>query len=476
MQENSLFQKTRLRLALWYAGVMGLILGLCGLGLYEAIAHAHWMTQDREINSVAGTLHDSLEPVLKIPGRLEPDVDRFLPDLCVARSSGDIQCSIHTTQQRHVIGAIHQGIYYVKLSDLSGKIIATAGSLPQGKSPAIATIAPGHKFAAITKFTDGRGTPYLLISIMLHTQNQQNWGYLQVGRSIQDAYSYLFAVKLVIILGLPLALLAVGVASWFLAGLAIQPIYLSYRQVQQFTADAAHELRTPLAAIRATVETTIISKNSDDFATTAATALESIERQNHRLSELVQDLLLLARMDRQELPLTPNSPSKRDEGNRIKYIPCCLQDIIADLEEEIAALALEAEVNLTADIRSPEPLEVMGDYSQLYRILFNLASNAIHYTPPGGKVTIILENRHPWAVIQVMDNGIGIATEELGRIFDRFYRVQSDRSRASGGAGLGLAIARRLAQAHHSTITVQSQLGKGSTFTVRLPLQKTCHQ
>ncbi|GAB4288014.1 MAG: ATP-binding protein [Oscillatoriaceae cyanobacterium] len=458
MQENILFQRTRLRLALWYAGVMGLILGLCGFGFYEAIAHAHWMTQDREINSVAGTLHDSLEPVLTVPGRLEPDVERFLPDLCLENPRGEIQCSTNSNQQRHVIGAIHQGIYYVKLSNLSGKIIATAGSLPQGKSPAIPTISPGHKSPALTKFTDRRGTPYLLISIMLHTQNQQNWGYLQVGRSIQDAYSYLFAVKLVIILGLPVALLAVGVASWFLAGLAMQPIYLSYRQVQQFTADAAHELRTPLAAIRATVEATISSKDADNFAATAATALESIERQNHRLSQLVQDLLLLARMDRQTLPS--------------KNISCCLQDIIADLEEEIAALALEAEVNLTADIRSVESLEVMGDYSQLYRLLFNLTSNAIHYTPAGGKVTIILENRHPWAVIQVMDTGIGIAAEELSRIFDRFYRVQSDRSRASGGAGLGLAIARRIAQAHHSTITVQSQLGKGSTFTIRLPLQK----
>lgn len=117
----------------------------------------------------------------------------------------------------------------------------------------------------------------------------------------------------------------------------------------------------------------------------------------------------------------------------------------------------------------PKPLEVIGDADQLYRLVYNLIINAIQYTQADGKITVILDRSHLDAVIQVEDTGIGIVAEEQAQIFDRFYRVHNHRSRGTGGSGLGLAIARSIAQTHRGSLTVESELGKGSTFTLRLP-------
>ncbi len=115
----------------------------------------------------------------------------------------------------------------------------------------------------------------------------------------------------------------------------------------------------------------------------------------------------------------------------------------------------------------------MGDEEQLYRLVSNLIINAIQYTLAGGKVAAILERSEHHALIKIQDTGIGIAAKEQKRIFARFYRVNSDRSRASGGSGLGLAIAQAIVQGHHGSLQVQSELGKGSTFIIRLPLKVT---
>lgn len=443
MNQNKLFQQTRLSLAGWYAGVMGLILSLCGLGVYQAILHAHWMTLDREIQSVAGTLHDSLEPVLKQPGKLEPEVRRFLPDLCMVNTA----CSAIQNQQRHALGAIHQGNYYVRLLNLSDQLVAVAGIETQD----FLLTEKHQNFQVLRDQTDTR---YYQISVALHTETHENWGWLQLGRSIKDFDDYLGFVKLSLFLGFPLALLLVGGAAWWLAGIAIQPIYQSYQQIQQFTADAAHELRTPLAALGATVESTLRMKqiNELDFRE----ILKSVERQNQRLSQLVKDLLFLSRLDQNRLLAQSAS--------------CALEDLISDVEEEIAVLALQADVTLFTEHRNTEKINLIGDAEQLYRMIFNLVSNAIQYTNAGGSVKIILDKVNNSATISIQDTGIGIPLAEQKQIFDRFYRVSNDRSRHTGGSGLGLAIALAIAKAHRGSIQVQSQVGKGSTFTVRLPL------
>ena len=117
-----------------------------------------------------------------------------------------------------------------------------------------------------------------------------------------------------------------------------------------------------------------------------------------------------------------------------------------------------------------QQLNVVGNSDQLYRLVANLIVNAIQYTPAGGKVTVILDCTHTEAIIQVQDTGIGIGAIEQKRIFDRFYRVNSDRSRHTGGSGLGLAIAQTIARAHRGSLTARSELGCGATFLLRLPL------
>ncbi|MEG4283659.1 two-component system sensor histidine kinase RppB [Microcoleus sp. A006_D1] len=450
MNQNKLFNRTRWQLAISYAAVMGLILSLLGFGVYRAIAHAHWIAIDRELESVAGTLHDSLEIKLQQPGRLEPIVNELLPNLRVIGVNGVKE----QLPDRHILSAINQSYYYIRLFNNSGKLIATAGAYPEALPP---TFNSQHW----QTIADSKGNIYHQISVSLHTNTLEDWGYFQVGRSLQDFNDYLSTVRLILKLGLPTALILVGFSSWWLAGLAMKPIYSSYRQIQQFTADAAHELRTPLAASQATVESALLMPQLDEKE--AREILRTVDRQNRRLTQLVTDLLLLARMDSQ-----PKSVSEALEEDRPQL--CCLNDLVSDLVEELAALAIASEVALTSEIRVHQQLNVVGDADRLYRLVTNLIVNAIQYTPGGGKVTVILDCSHQEAIIQVQDTGIGIAAADLARIFDRFYRVNSDRSRHTGGSGLGLAIAQTIARAHRGSLSARSELGFGSTFLLRLPL------
>ncbi|MBW4546354.1 MAG: HAMP domain-containing histidine kinase [Symplocastrum torsivum CPER-KK1] len=447
MHQNKLFNRTRWRLALWYAGVMSFILSVSGLGVYEAIAHAHWVALDRELESVAGTLHDSIELKLNQPGRLEPIVEELLPNLC---HRGDNCMTQPLSSSRHVLSAVNQGNYYVRFFDSSGQLIAIAGVHPEG----LPEVLNKERWQTLE---DGKGNVYHQISLSLHTRSNRDWGYFQVGRSLKDFNDYLNNVKWILKLGSPTTLILVGISSWWLAGLAMQPIYKSYRQIQQFTADAAHELRTPLAATQATVESARSMPQLDEKE--VQDILDTIGRQNRRLNQLVADLLLLARLEQQAVP-------RRCQMS-------CLNDLVSDLVEEFAALALSKSVALTSLVQTHNPLNVVGDEEQLYRLVSNLIVNAIQYTPAEGQVTVVLDRNDHQALIQVRDTGIGIAPSEQTQIFDRFYRVNSDRSRGTGGSGLGLAIAKALVQAHQGSIQVLSESGKGSTFTIRLPLGVT---
>ncbi|HYW19295.1 MAG TPA: two-component system sensor histidine kinase RppB [Nodularia sp. (in: cyanobacteria)] len=445
MNQNKLFRGTRVRLALWYALVMGSILSVCAFGVYRAVFRAHVVALDSEIESVAGTLHDSIEFKLRQPGSLEPVIQELSPNINLCKIGASCTQQQSDTK-RHFLGVVNKDHYYVRFFDTSGRLIATAGNYPEGLS----NVFSNKKWLFLK---DSKGNDYHQISLVLHTPDNGDWGYMQVGRSLEEFNRYLDSVKLSLGLGLPIAMGMVAVASWWLAGLAMQPIYQSYRQIQQFTADVAHELRTPLAATGATVESALLMSQMDEEET--RDILRTIYRQNQRLITLVVDLLLLARLDRQHLP--------------VQLEECCLNDIVSDLVEEFEAMAIAAGVMLQSRINVNEPVNIVGDSDQLYRLVSNLIINAIQYTPKSGEVTVCLGCSDHHAVIRVHDTGIGIPEKELTRIYDRFYRVSSDRSRSTGGSGLGLAIVQAIVHSHHGSIDVQSELGKGSTFTIKLP-------
>ena len=446
MNQNKLFQRTRIRLALWYAIIMGLILTVCGFGLYTTVSHAHSVALDRELEFVANTLHNNLELKLKQPGKISPIVKEVLPNLCVVETGCIWEKS---TSQRHILNAIDRG-YYVRLFDNSGRLIAVSGSLPQTK-----TLDLNKKVWQTIE--DDTGNFFHQMSLALHTIDNSDWGYLQVGRNIADVNSYMDAVKLSLLVGLPMAMMMVAVASWWLSGYSMRPIYQSYRQIQQFTADAAHELRTPLAATQATIESALLMPDLD--IKEAWDILGTIKRQNQRLTSLVVDLLMLSRFDRQSIS--------------VQRELCSLNDIINDLIEEFAAMAIRANVTLKSEIRVHKDVNIIGDSDQLYRLFSNLIVNAIQYTLPSGEVTVILDSYDPDVEIRVKDTGIGIPKHELSNVFDRFYRVNSDRSRHTGGSGLGLAIAKAIVLSHHGSLDVESEVGKGSIFIVTLPCDRS---
>lgn len=437
---NRAFTLTRWRLTLLYAGTMGVILSASAIGFYVAVAQDQRREIDHRLETVANTLHDSLEPSLTQPGQITPLVWQLLPSLCPTTAPCTQQ-----TPNRHVLGLLHQEGYYLRFLDLSGAVLAIAGDPPsQVVQPLENGLYTLHK---------SNGRVYRQMSLLLKNSEGNSWGYLQVGSSLQRIDRHLSWVKLALLVGLPLAWVGVWLISWWVAGVAIRPAYGAYRQIQQFTADAAHELRTPLAAVRASAESASCAAQIADSE--ARDGLQVITRQSQRLTTLVNDLLILSRLDQHNATADTTL--------------VCLPDLVSDIEEELSPLALAKNIQLTAIPAHLPALAVRGNEEQLYRLVLNIVSNALKYTPEGDKVTLQLSAKDRHAFIAVEDTGMGIHPEAQAKIFDRFYRINADRARHTGGSGLGLAIAQAIARAHGGSIHVKSELDKGSRFTIQLP-------
>ena len=227
----------------------------------------------------------------------------------------------------------------------------------------------------------------------------------------------------------------------------------SFSALRRFTADASHELKTPLTVVRAGVERAI---TRPDMPPETLAALEETLQEVNRMTELLESLLTLARADEGRADLHRESVD--------------LRDIIAEAGETGELLAEHAGVGI--DIRLPsEPLVLPVDRSRIRQLALNLIENAVKYTPRGGQVSVELGTNDGRAVFTVADTGIGIAPGDLPHVFDRFWRADSARTRTSerAGTGLGLAICKWIAEAHGGTIEVQSRPGRGTTFTVGLP-------
>jgi heavy metal sensor kinase len=227
----------------------------------------------------------------------------------------------------------------------------------------------------------------------------------------------------------------------------------SFASLHRFTADASHELKTPLMVLRVGVERAMLNPRTP---TEALQALEEVLEEIHRMSELVENLLTLARAD---------------EGRAILVVePCDLRELVNEASETAGILGEQQEIAIRTEVPTTA-VSVPVDRSRIRQLLLNLVTNAIKYTPGGGKVSIGLVDQGEAAAIIIGDNGIGIPPADLPHIFDRFYRVDTARSRTGErpGAGLGLAITKWIAEVHGGTITVQSRQGRGTVFTVTLP-------
>ena len=227
------------------------------------------------------------------------------------------------------------------------------------------------------------------------------------------------------------------------------------RQRRNLTADVAHELRTPLSNIQGYLEAI-----RDGLVDPTPETIDTIHGQALHLSRLVEDLRLLAQVEAGSLHLQLSAAR--------------VEELLQSSVEAVRPRAEAKGIDLSLDVEPSAPTAEL-DATRVSQVIGNLLENAITHTPEGGKVTVsarvlrLAQDERETVEVTVSDTGAGIAPEDLPRVFDRFYRADPSRDRSTGGAGLGLTIARRLVEAHGGTIVVESALGEGSRFTVRLP-------
>jgi signal transduction histidine kinase len=250
----------------------------------------------------------------------------------------------------------------------------------------------------------------------------------------------------------PFLLFGLALAGYLFSSKAARPVEKSFVVLQRFMTDASHELGTPISIILANAESIEADVSTSEGA---KNSLAVIMRSAERMSKLVGDLTLLARM---ENPLVPRQKSWLD-------FAAITRSVVADFNELFKAKS----VDLKAE--PIDPVQLYGDSEALKRLVANLLQNALKYTDKEGIVKVSLENQLRQAKLTVSDTGIGIPQESLSRIFDRFYRVDQSRSRAAGGSGLGLSIAKAIIEAHKGRVEVQSTIGTGTTFSIFLPVK-----
>ena len=273
-----------------------------------------------------------------------------------------------------------------------------------------------------------------------------------VGKDVTAMYNGMQkATYALIFLGI-LALAIATAAGHIMSGKAIVPLREAYEKQRQFAADASHELRTPLAVVLASAD--LLDTDPTIQSPFLKQVISDVRDEVKKMTKLVSDLLIVARSDNQALSL-----------KLTKF------DLVALLEQTVRVmqpLAEKKDIDLVPDLRAKE-LEIQADEQKIKQLVLILVDNAVKYTPEKGKVTLILDTGEKGiARLTVQDTGIGISPEDQERIFDRFYRVDKARSREMGGNGLGLAIAQEIVNLHKGKISVESEPGKGTKFTVSL--------
>ena len=318
---------------------------------------------------------------------------------------------------------------------------------------------------------------------------------IQVGMSLKSVTETLQRLALTLLISVPLLLAVLAMFGYFFIRGALQPVrrmvatVLSIRAddlsrritdvesadeigelaatfnamlgrverafdaVRQFSSDAAHELKTPLTALRGEME---VALRKEREQAEYRAALESGLEETAKLERIIDDLLLLARTDA--------------SGGTLVHEPVALDEVVLEAHEETRKLAERMGISLV--LSDLDEVRIRGNALLLRRLLVNLIDNGIKYNRPGGSVSVTLglERGGNQARVVVEDTGIGIPVESLPYLFDRFYRVDKARSRDIGGTGLGLAIVKRVAEAHGGSVTAESEPGKGSRFTVVLPV------
>ncbi len=351
---------------------------------------------------------------------------------------------------------------------------------------------PGEKFQFSTVYS--KGMPLRLLNGQLRAADKAYD--VQIAAPMDDFYDAVNRFRLVLLFSVPILLLVASAGGYWLSRKAVAPVgeiaraaqsisehelskrlpipqtgdelqslsetlnelfgrlERAFKRVTQFTADASHELRTPVALMRTRTEIALRKQRSEaDYRET----IVRIHKELERTSALIENLMTLARAD---------------SGSEVLQVASTnLNEVLLEISEPARLLAEGKAIHY--DQRLPEtPLRVNGNAPSLRRLFLILIDNAVKYTPHEGRISVVLDTSDGAAVTEIRDTGVGISSSDLDHVFERFYRADASRSRESGGAGLGLSIAKWIAEAHEGKISVVSKVGEGSVFRVEIPLSK----
>ena len=481
-----IFTTVRTRLTLWYVGVLALVLLAFSAVLYAQLARSINERLDESLRATLTLMTETLTRDLK-EGLAEAAELKKLEKIIVPENLIELDVAQGTAvdlnfpQQATAIFAADGKRLAEKIAREGFHSVLPA-SQPAVEQGIQLFTTSGLRGAAQRVAAPTKGAPYLIVVMQSLAANERE---LKALRRI-----FLFAV--------PLALWFAGLSGYFLARKSLAPVAAmseraqritaenlndqlpvanprdelgqlatafnkllarlntSFDQQRQFMADASHELRTPLSVIHANAEITL--EDSEGNVDEYREALASIQRQTQRLMRLVEDMFTLARADAGRRPL----------HRSVFY----LDELVSETTEAARVLATRKVV--TVEVADATETPFRGDEVLLRQMLLNLLDNAIRHTPTGGRVCVSLTQNDASFEITVADNGAGISLEAQPHIFERFYRADESRSRAAdgGGAGLGLAIARWVAEAHEGRLELRHSDASGSIFAVTLPLQK----
>jgi signal transduction histidine kinase len=415
--------RLRLRLTAWYAATFGLILVLLGGGLFLSIRSQISRQLDLSLRQAAHALQGAAR----------------IRELEAREARGAV---VDAVDELHVPD---RSLYLldpdgtpVKPTSAAAWIQAAARAAARAGSTDVQRYARHDRTLRLyaERFTVAGGQPYVAVAVADVVE-------------LEDQYAALiYAFGAAALAGLFL----VAGGGWLLVRKATAPVELTMETMRRFMADAAHELRTPITVLRSQAE---VALQRERGAAEYAEALRRVESEAVRLGSTVEDLLTLARADAGQRPV---------EQQRV-----FLDDLALDAAAGARALAERRGVSL--DVGTFEEAVVTGDAALLRQLLMILLDNAVKFTPPGGHVRVSAATADGQAVVVVEDTGVGIPADQLPHIFERFYRGDPARARGNGadGAGLGLAIARWIADAHGARVDVTSEPGHGTRVAVRFP-------
>jgi heavy metal sensor kinase len=484
------FRSLRFKLTLWYVLILGILLISFSSFLYFTLSKSLYRDVDTKLRSLAELIaSESSSPLSKF-------------------GFGNIDKALETSMNLRPIGK------FIQVLDGSGNIGRKSENLKNVQLPiSLNTLKSASK--GVITFETNRAignTPLRIITFPV-IENNHVTNIVQIASSLEEVEDALNTLFIILIITVPLALMVASMGGQFLAHKALKPVDnitqtarmitsqnlnqriippkvkdeisrltdtfnemisrldQSFQQIKQFSSDASHELKTPLTILKGESEVALRKERTpQEYQQILKSNLEEI----NRMSNIIEDLLILSKADSGEIGLNKE--------------PINLTKIINEIIAQMNILAKSKNLHLFTSNHLPD-IHIVGDALRIRELFINLVENGIKYTEEGGSIHIALTKEYipffekqsnlaggemgEFVKIVVSDTGIGIAHEDQERIFNRFFRVDKARSREQGGSGLGLSICKWIVEAHHGEINVESELGKGSSFIVTLPLFST---